>query len=120
MAGSITTRRAPMSRSTRWVKLARDCNFNEQLIAERCMVSVRQLQRYFIDDLGRTPKSWLIEQRMIFARKLLISHGMSVKAASAQLGFKQVSHFCREFKRSYGMTPTQFVRLWSNVANLAA
>ena len=84
------------------------------------MVSVRQLQRYFLEELGRTPKSWLNEQRMIAARKLLLVHGMSVKATSAQLGFKQPSHFCREFKRSYDMTPSQFVRMWNETADLAA
>ncbi len=72
------------------------------------MVSVRQLQRYFLDEIGRTPKAWLNEQRMIAARKLLFE-GQSVKAVAIQLGFKQASHFCREFKRSYRMTPMQYV-----------
>ncbi len=76
------------------------------------MVSVRQLQRHFLEQMGRTPKVWLNEQRMIAARKLL-QEGSPVKAAASQLGFKQASHFCREFKRCYEMTPRQYVILYN-------
>lgn len=97
-----------MSRSNWWARLARECLYDERRIAEHCTVSVRQLQRYFLDDLGRTPKAWLNEQRMIAARNLLFE-GKAVKMVASQLGFKQTSHFCREFKRSYRMTPSEFL-----------
>ena len=97
-----------MSRSNRWARLARECLYDEQLVARHCTVSVRQLQRYFLEDLGRSPKSWLNEQRMIAARKLL-SEGQPGKMVASQLGYKQASHFCRQFKRSYRMTPSQYL-----------
>lgn len=97
-----------LSRCNRWAKLARECLYDERRVAKRCTVSVRQLQRYFLDDLGRSPKAWLNEQRMIAARNLLFE-GNPVKAVACQLGFKQASHFCREFKRSYRMTPSEFL-----------
>lgn len=104
-----------MSRSNRWARLARECLYDEQLVARRCTVSVRQLQRYFLEDLGRSPKSWLNEQRMIAARKLLFE-GQPVKMVASQLGYKQASHFCRQFKRSYRMTPSQYLVVKSDAA----
>ena len=104
-----------MSRSNQWARLARECLYDERLVARRCTVSVRQLQRYFLEDLGRTPKSWLNEQRMIAARNLLFE-GLAVKMVASQLGFKQTSHFCREFKRSYRMTPSQYLVAKSDAA----
>jgi len=114
MARVIQFRKASISRSSRWAKLARDCQFDEKEMARRTMVSVRQLQRHFKEQMGRTPKAWLNEQRMIVARKLL-QEGCSVKATASQTGFKQASHFCREFKHCYEMTPRQYVTLYNEV-----
>ena len=104
-----------LSRCNWWARLARECLYDERMVASRCTVSVRQLQRYFVEDLGRSPKSWLNEQRMIAARNLLFE-GLSVKMVASQLGFKQTSHFCREFKRSYRMTPSQYLVVKSDAA----
>jgi AraC-like DNA-binding protein len=40
----------------------------------------------------------------------LLSKAHSVKDAAYTLHFKHSSHFCREFQRRYGMTPSQFAR----------
>lgn len=110
MGRLLQIKKVAISRSTRWTKLARECHFNEQLMAQRCMVSVRQLQRYFAEEMGRTPKAWINEQRMIAARKLLLE-GWPVKAVAADLSYKQASHFCREFKRCYNLTPKDYIAL---------
>ena len=115
MAGIKTEINDSLSRSNLWARLARECLYDERMVAKRCTVSVRQLQRYFLDDLGRSPKAWLNEQRMIAARNLLFE-GHSVKMVGCQLGFKQTSHFCREFKRNYDMTPSQFLSVKSEAA----
>jgi len=65
------------------------------------------LERQLKHDLGRSPKEWLNEQRMVAASFLLLSRGC-VKEVSFELGFKQPSHFCREFKKVYSVTPVQY------------
>ena len=40
----------------------------------------------------------------------LLDSTHSIKDTAYALRFRHPSHFCREFKQRYGMTPSQFVR----------
>jgi AraC-like DNA-binding protein len=91
-----------------WEQMAGMAIFNARELARLRGLSLRQLERLILRDLGRTPQEWLNEQRIIEARKLLLS-GQSVKMVAFQLGFKQPSHFCRQFKALSSMTPSEFV-----------
>jgi transcriptional regulator GlxA family with amidase domain len=89
-------------------KLAKTSNYEAKLLAKLCQVSPRQLQRDFKREFGRSPQDWLNEQRLVAAGQLL-QDGASVKNVAFELGFKQASHFCRQFKTLYRQTPTEFV-----------
>lgn len=91
----------------RWVALTSEARYSALELAKRCNLSERQLQRDFRRELGYSPQEWLDEQRMIAAQQLLLS-GHSVKEVSFELGFRQVSHFCRKFKALTRMTPKEF------------
>jgi AraC-like DNA-binding protein len=71
-------------------------------------ISPRQLQRYTRKAFGQSPQKWLHQQRLIVAADKL-KRLRSVKAVSFLLGFKQVSHFSREFKMYHGVCPTAFI-----------
>ena len=96
------------SRCEYFKSLASQASYEPGRLAEMAEISLRQLERYFAKDFTATPKAWLQKQRMESACKLL-SEAHSVKDAAYVLSFRQPSHFCREFKRYYGMTPSQFV-----------
>ena len=91
-----------------WPKLARKCGYNAGKLARICGLSLRQLERYFEEDYGRSPCDWLKEQRMVAARHVL-RETKSVKGTALQLGYKQESHFCKSFKSCYGITPTKML-----------
>jgi AraC-like DNA-binding protein len=91
-----------------WDKLAEAAHYDAKELARLCALSPRQLQRKFRRDLKRSPQDWLNEQRIEAARRLLLSGGQ-VKRVALELGFKQVSHFCRQFKFYNHMTPSQFM-----------
>ena len=93
-----------------WEKLAAAARYDARELAKLHHVSVRQLQREFKRILGRAPQDWLNEQRVVAAQELLAS-GASVKRVAIDLGFKQSSHFCRQFKAFSLMTPSQYVNL---------
>jgi len=79
-------------------------------IAREFQVSERQLQRYTKQAFGKTPQQLVKEQRLSKALQLLIAE-RCVKTVAFSLGFKQVSHFSREFRRTYGLSPSQYVGL---------
>jgi len=91
-----------------WVALAEEAQYKAKTLAALCNVSSRQLQREFKRQLGRPPQDWLDEQRIIVAGSLLLS-GNPIKKVASELGFKQSSHFCRQFKSKNKMTPSEFV-----------
>jgi AraC-like DNA-binding protein len=97
----------------RWEELAESARFNARELARLCHISDRQLQRQFRCHLDQSPRDWLNERRLEVARRLLLS-GSPIKTITFELGFKHVSHFCRQFKSRYQMTPTEFI--FSSVA----
>lgn len=93
-----------------WMQLAEVASFRAPALARTLGVSQRQLERYIQREFSRSPQSWLRELRMEKARDLIASMD-SVKEIAYSLGFKQVSHFCREFKIHHGVTCSEFVLL---------
>jgi transcriptional regulator GlxA family with amidase domain len=91
----------------RWEDLAGIARYDAKELAKLCNLSVRQLERDFRRYMGRPPQDWLNEQRIKAAQQLLLSD-LPVKAVALELGFKQVSHFCRQFKSFNHLTPSQF------------
>lgn len=90
-----------------WEELAQAAHYDANKLAELCGVSTRQLQRHFRCRFHCSPQSWLNHRRLLAAEGLLLS-GDSVKKVALDLGFKQPSHFCRQFKNRNHMTPSQF------------
>src|ERR1700744_6210263 len=91
-----------------WRVCARSAGFQSAALATNLKISVRQLHRYSRNLFNRSLQEWLNELRLSQAAEELFRQG-SVKAAAFELGFKQVSHFSREFKKYYGLSPTQFI-----------
>jgi AraC-like DNA-binding protein len=50
----------------------------------------------------------------------MLKRFQSVKTVAFRLGFKQVSHFSREFKLQYGVSPTDFLVWNSGQKNLGS
>ena len=98
----------------RWEKLAEAARYRAHVLAGLRSITTRQLRRQIRFHFGCSPQDWLNELRMAAAEQLLLA-GRPVKEVSFELGFKQPSHFCRVFKSFKRMTPSDFVRLQSQV-----
>lgn len=98
-----------------WPVFAREAGYRATRLAKDCGVSLRQLERFFQKKTGQTPQNWLNSLRQREAIVLVIQ-GKSIKEVAYDLGYKQVSHFSREFKRAHGIAPSG-ARLRSDVAS---
>ena len=98
-----------------WITLAQASKFNAATFAKLCRISTRQLRRYCHDRFGRSTQEWLDEQRMIAAGYLL-KQLRCVKTVAIELGFKQRTHFSRQFKQHYGLPPSEFIAVCVNLA----
>lgn len=73
-------------------------------------VSLRTLHRLF-KRFGETSfQQFVIQRRLILAKKMLVSGAaISVSDAAFAVGFNDLSHFTRRFAASFGVKPSSFV-----------
>lgn len=99
---SITN--APDSTQT-WEELAQAAAFKATRLAHDCHVSLRTLERHFRNHYHHNVRDWLRALRVDCAFRAL-QQGQSLKEAAYYSGFKQPSHFSREFKKYFGVSPS--------------
>lgn len=76
-----------------------------EAIARAQNVSPRTLSRIFATE-GTTPMRWLWRQRLAASHRLLLDGSVNnVTEAAFSVGFSDVSHFGRAFKREFGRLP---------------
>ena len=87
-----------------WGELAQANKYSVTSMARNCGVSTRQLERFFVELHGKSPRSWLQELRMQRALELM-RDCTPVKEASYVLGYKNSTHFGHAFKKFFGISP---------------
>jgi AraC family transcriptional regulator len=66
--------------------------------------------RSFRATTGLTPHAFVTEQRLMVARDRLLREDASVTGVALEVGFSNISHFRRVFRRRYGLTPGELRR----------
>jgi AraC-like DNA-binding protein len=93
-----------------WQRMAAETAYQAARLSKKVRLSRRQLERHTQKLFGRSPQAWLDEQRLIKAATVL-KERRSVRASAYALGFKQRSHFSRQFKKHYGVWPTEYLAI---------
>lgn len=91
-----------------FLSLAREANYEMSALARNAGISERTVQRTVRRLFDRVPEDWFKEQKLLASLIHLAETG-SVKQAAIDSGFKQASHYTREFKKTFRMTPTDFL-----------
>ena len=71
-------------------------------------VSDGQLRRLFAVAHRRSPQQFLIDLRLEIASTLLADPALRIKEIQAHVGIADSSHFCRDFRARYGVSPTEY------------
>lgn len=76
-------------------------------IAERYGYSEDYTIRLFKKEFGITPYQYLLKERLTLAEHLLLTTEKSVAEISREVGYNDFSTFYRDFRKRYGMSPTE-------------
>ena len=74
-------------------------------IAERCNLSLRQIERLFSKYRQLTPSQYYLSLRLMYAKQLLLNTNRSVIDISIASGFETQSYFTACYRKFYGSSP---------------
>ncbi len=77
-------------------------------LAALCGVSEVYFRRLFLAKYGVSPKEYLINLRIRYAKQLLSSGEFSVSRVAELCGYPEPCHFSREFSRIVGVAPSEY------------
>ncbi len=77
-------------------------------LSEAFHLSKPYLSKYIKEKAGMTFQEVVKNERMKRARAMLKETNQTVEAIAAEVGYENVEHFNRLFKKGYGMTPVQY------------
>lgn len=66
--------------------------------------------RLFHKETGFTPNDYIMKKKVLRAQMLLINTDISIKEIARELGYDNISYFCRVFNKNVGMSPFKFRR----------
>ncbi len=78
-------------------------------LAQYNHISVATLERVFKENIGLTPRNYILNQRLSLAESLL-RKGNYVSYAASSAGFPDISSFIRVFKKNFGTTPLKYAK----------
>lgn len=84
--------------------------FSVKEVAERFHLCKRHLNRIFTDQTDIPLGKYIIQRKMEAAKKMLKTPNpdTKVKQIAYALGYKEVSYFCRIFKKAVGISPSEY------------
>lgn len=80
-----------------------------QDIADRIGLDRSYFYSLFTQRMGISPSQYLIHLRLTKAAELMIVHGEKPSVAAASVGYEDLFHFSKIFKKYYGMSPKNYI-----------
>ena len=91
-------------------------NFREEItvdaLAHAAAMSKRNFYRLFRQTLGLTPNAHIKQVRLTRASEMLRLSEATITEICYDCGFTDSNFFSREFRRTHGMSPTYYRRIW--------
>lgn len=82
-----------------------------EALASELFVSVSYLTKLFHAQLGMPPGKYITRIRLEECKALLRDQSMPVGEVSRRMGFSSVQHFSKQFRRCFGISPTEYLKM---------
>ncbi len=79
-------------------------------LAHEVFMSTSKLKTLFKQVYGYTLYDYYNKSRLQRAKEMLVTGQFSIKQAGCEIGFSNLSHFAKAFKKEYGVLPREMVR----------
>jgi AraC-like DNA-binding protein len=79
-------------------------------LAQEVYMSTSKLKNLFKDIYGYTLYDYYNKSRLLRAKEMLISGQFSIKQAGSEIGFSNLSHFAKAFRKEFGVLPREVVK----------
>lgn len=85
-----------------------DDDLSVQDVSDYMQMTASHLISIFKDSTGKTIKQYVTEYRMEKAKELLRNNRLKVLDVASQVGYKDGEHFAKIFRKTTGMTPSDY------------
>lgn len=89
-----------------------DYNFCERIsveqIASRLNLDIAYFSRKFTEEVGTSPKKYILKKRIERAKELLRTTDANIFEISNSVGYDDQFYFCRIFKKNVGVAPSEY------------
>jgi len=75
-------------------------------LAQEFSLAPEYVNALFKAEIGISPTQYIHRERVMWAHRLLVDEGLSVKEAAAEVGFNDPFYFSRVFKKVMGIAPS--------------
>ncbi len=83
-------------------------DFELTAAAEKSYISYAYMCKLFKKEMKVSPKKYIIDKRIDYARTLLSTDYYSVEEVAEMCGYRDTKHFSSEFKRICGISPSEY------------
>lgn len=98
---------ATVQRALRLLQTSDATDFSEDTFSQKLGVTARHLRRLFNEEIGKTPKQIVFDQRLNLARKLIVESALPFAEIAYASGFRSVRRFNDAFKERFKKTPQE-------------
>ena len=85
-----------------------DNDLSVSYLASLCGISEVYFRKLFLNFFGVSPKEYMIQKRMDYAKNLLKSDDFSIAEIATLCGYAEPCHFSREFTKRVEIPPSQY------------
>ena len=98
-----------------WRERVRNADYCEVKLARLCNVSPRTLWKFSHDELRTPLRVWLTRLRIHDSKAELLGLDVQIKVVALNARYKHHTDFSRQFKRSCGVSPTEWIAAHQSV-----